>query len=72
MAVPSDYKLRVGDGYYKLSDGSGPYWADQAGVMTLMTSMTAIVGAATNSAYRYEVGSGYFHTATGAGPYAAS
>lgn len=71
MAVPSNYRLRLGDGYYK-DDGSGPYWADQAGVMTLMTTMTAIVGAALNTAYHYKLGSGYFHTDTGAGPYAAS
>lgn len=69
----TDYDYRDGSGYYKKTDMSGPYWLDDAGTGTLMTTMVAVPGAsAAGSGYVYRDGAGWFKEATGAGPYAAS
>lgn len=69
----ADYSYRDGSGYYLIADQSGPYWLDDAGDGTLLsTSWPTVAGASTSSAYEYRDGAGWFRKTTGAGPYTAS
>lgn len=69
----ADFEYRDGSGYYRKDDYSGPYWLDDSGDGTLLsTSFTAVSGASTNPDYEYRDGAGWFKKSTGAGPYVAS
>jgi hypothetical protein len=72
MAIPNTFEYRVGCGYFKKSDQSGPYWIDDGGNATLLIGMVAIVGASVSPLYVYRYGAGYFKRSTGAGPYAST
>lgn len=69
----SEYAYRDGSGYYKVSDESGPYWLDDSGVGTLLsTSWPTVAGASTSPLYHFRSGAGWFRNSTGAGPYTSS
>ena len=67
----ADFEYLDNLGYIKKDDRSGPYWLDDSGVGTLMTTMPALDGIATDAAYEYRDGAGWFKKSTGAGPYAS-
>ena len=70
----SDFAIRRGSGYYRIDDSSGPYWLDDNGDGTLLsTSWPTVEGAATpGSGYEFGHDCGWFKITTKAGPYTAS
>ena len=70
----ADFDYRDGSGYYSKADYSGPYWLDDDGVGTLLsTSWPSVSGASVDDVnYEYRSGAGWFRRSTGAGPYTSS